>query len=76
VPAEIVSEGDRAILMLDASALPLDKLYAYGAGWQAHVEDLSAHLAGQERSDWPSTWGSRWDELAPSYREMTVIPLE
>lgn len=76
VTAELIAEGDHTILRLEVGGLPLDKLYAYGAGWQAHVEDLGAHLAGQERADWPTTWGSRWDELAPSYREMTVVPLE
>jgi uncharacterized protein YndB with AHSA1/START domain len=75
VTAELVAAGDHTILMLEVRGLPLDKLYAYGAGWQAHVEDLAAHLAGQERPDWPTKWGSRWDELAPSYREMTVVSL-
>jgi uncharacterized protein YndB with AHSA1/START domain len=76
VTADLVSDGGHTILMLEVSGLPLDKLYAYGAGWQAHVEDLAAHLAGQERPDWPTRWGSRWGELAPSYREMTAVPLE
>ena len=74
--AELVADGDHTGLVIERRGTPLDKLYAYGAGWQAHVEDLAAHLAGQERPDWPTTWGSRWDELAPSYREMTVVPLE
>ncbi|HUY56703.1 MAG TPA: SRPBCC domain-containing protein [Candidatus Micrarchaeaceae archaeon] len=76
VTAELVPAGDHTMLMIEVRGLPLDKLYAYGAGWQVHVEDLAAHLAGQERPDWPTRWGSRWDELAPSYRELTVVPLE
>lgn len=76
VTAELVSDGDHTVLVLEVRGLPLDKLYAYGAGWQTHVEDLAAHLPGQERPNWPATWGSRWDELAPSYREMAVLPLE
>jgi len=55
--------------------MPLDKIFAYGAGWQVHVEDLSAHLAGQDCADFGAPWLTRWDELAPSYREMTVVPL-
>ena len=76
VTAELVADDDHTMLMLEVRGLPLDKLYAFGAGWQAHLEDLAAHLAGQEHPDWPTTWGSRWDELAPSYREMRVVPLE
>lgn len=52
VTAELVAEGDYTILRLEVGGLPLEKLYAYGAGRQAHVEDLGAHLAGQERADW------------------------
>jgi hypothetical protein len=43
----------------------LDELAAHGAGWQAHVEDLAAHLAGRERAD----WRTQWSELTPHYRE-------
>jgi hypothetical protein len=31
--------------------MPLDHLAGYGSGWQVHVEDLAAHLAGRERCD-------------------------
>jgi hypothetical protein len=76
VSAELLADGDRTILVIEASELPRDMLYAYGAGWQTHAEDLAANLAGEERADWPAGWQTRWDELAPSYREMTVAPLE
>jgi uncharacterized protein YndB with AHSA1/START domain len=76
VAAELVADGDATILVIERRGIPLDLLYAYGAGWQAHVEDLGAHLAGQDGSDWPGDSWPRWDELAPSYREMTVVPLE
>jgi hypothetical protein len=33
---------------------------------QVHVEDLAAHLAGQERCD----AGARWDELQPGYDDL------
>ena len=64
IEAELVAEGDRTCLVIQERGLPLDELAAHGAGWQAHVEDLAAHLAGQERAD----WRSRWTELTPSYR--------
>lgn len=76
VAAELVTDGDDTILVIERRDIPLDQLYAYGAGWQAHVEDLGAHLAGQDCSDWPGDSWPRWDELAPSYREKTVVPLE
>jgi uncharacterized protein YndB with AHSA1/START domain len=76
VAAELVTDGDDTILVIERRGIPLDAVYAYGAGWQAHVEDLGAHLAGQDCSDWPGDSWPRWEELAPSYREMTVVPLE
>lgn len=45
----------------------LDEVAAHGAGWQAHVEDL-AQLAGRERTG----WHTRWTELTPSCRALTV----
>ena len=44
--------------------------------WQARAEDLGGHLAGQDCADRPSDSWPRWDELAPSCREKTVVPLE
>lgn len=76
VTAELVADGDATILVIERHGIPLDKLWAYGSGWQTHVEDLGAHLAGQERADGPSSWDTRFDELARSYHEMTVVPLE
>ena len=72
VTAELVADGDHTNLVYELCGVPLDQLYAYGAGEQAHLEDLAAHLAGQDCADWPT----RWNELAPSYREMAVVPLE
>ena len=76
VTAELVTDGDATILVIERRAIPLDLLWAYGCGWQTHVEDLGAHLARQERADWPSSWGTRFDELAPFYRGMAVVPVE
>jgi uncharacterized protein YndB with AHSA1/START domain len=65
IEAELVAEGDQTSLAVEERGLPLTELAAHGAGWQAHVEDLAAHLAGRERAD----WRTRWSELTPSYRE-------
>jgi uncharacterized protein YndB with AHSA1/START domain len=64
VEATLTSAGDRTILVVEERGLPVDHLPAYGAGWQVHLEDLGAVLAGRGRSDLKA----RWDELVPAYR--------
>jgi Activator of Hsp90 ATPase homolog 1-like protein len=76
VTVELVADGDHTILEIERSGMPLDSAWAYGAGWQSHLEDLAAHLTGQEHSPWSSESWPRWDELAPSYRELPITPLE
>jgi hypothetical protein len=70
--AELAADGDHTILDIEVGGLPLDRLYAYAAGEQTLMEALGAHLAERACADWQT----RWNELAPSYREMTVVPLE
>jgi hypothetical protein len=53
--------------VIEERGLPLDELATHGAGWQAHVEDLSAYLAARE----PGDWRTRWSELRPVYLEQT-----
>ena len=65
VEADLVAEGDRTRLVLEERGIPVGELAGNGAGWQAHVEDLAAYLAGRERGD----WRTRWAELQPAYRE-------
>jgi uncharacterized protein YndB with AHSA1/START domain len=71
IAAELIEVGDPTTLALEVRGLPLDVVWAYGAGWQVHLEDLGAYLSGQEKRNLPT----RWDELEPIYREMTVSPL-
>ena len=65
IEAVLSADGDRTRLVVEERGIPLQELSAHGAGWQAHVEDLAAHLAGRE----PADWHTRWTELAPHYRE-------
>jgi hypothetical protein len=65
IEAELVADGDQTRLVLEERGLPLGELAGHGAGWQAHVEDLAAHLAGRN----PGDWRARWIELTPAYRE-------
>jgi len=71
VAVELIGDGDITKLILEVRGLPLDLVWAYGVGWQVHLEDLGAHLSGQGSRNLPT----RWDELEPLYRSMTVVPL-
>jgi uncharacterized protein YndB with AHSA1/START domain len=66
IEAVLDVEADGTRLVIEERGLPLASLEAYGAGWQAHVEDLAAHLAGRDAAD----WRTRWAELTPEYREL------
>lgn len=68
IEARLTPDGDQTILVMEARGLPLDQLAAYGAGWQVHVEDLAAHLAGRERCD----IRARWNELIPVYHDLAA----
>jgi uncharacterized protein YndB with AHSA1/START domain len=66
--ATLTSDGDQTVLVIEARGLPIEHLAAYGAGWQVHVEDLAAHLAGSERCD----IRARWQELIPAYQDLAA----
>jgi uncharacterized protein YndB with AHSA1/START domain len=68
IEAELHGDGDQTMLVVEERGLPLDSYADHGAGWQAHVEDLDAHLTGQDRTE----WHARWTELIPSYREQAA----
>jgi uncharacterized protein YndB with AHSA1/START domain len=65
IEVEISPDGDQSRLVLEERGLPLTEAAAHGAGWQAHVEDLAAHLAGRPTAD----WRMRCTELTPAYRD-------
>jgi uncharacterized protein YndB with AHSA1/START domain len=67
IEAWLTEEGDRTRLTVEERGLPLDQLHAYGAGWQAHLEDLGRSFAGE-----PSAWMARWTELDPVYKTMPI----
>jgi uncharacterized protein YndB with AHSA1/START domain len=66
IEARLFADADQTRLVIEERGLPLDELAAHGAGWQAHIEDLAAHLAGHAALD----WRRRWIELTPAYRGM------
>ena len=68
IEATLTVDGDQTILVWEERGMPVDQLAAYGATIQVHVEDLAAHLAGQERCD----AAARFGELFPTYQELAV----
>jgi uncharacterized protein YndB with AHSA1/START domain len=68
VEALLTPDGERTRLVIEERGLPLGVLPGHGAGWQAHIEDLSAYLAGRE----PSDWRARWQELVPLYSDAST----
>jgi uncharacterized protein YndB with AHSA1/START domain len=66
IEAWLTADGDQTVLVLEERGMPLEHLADYGAGWQCHIEDLGAHIAGREKGGIEK----RWDEIAPAYKEM------
>jgi uncharacterized protein YndB with AHSA1/START domain len=68
IEVTLTADGSQTILVWEERGMPLDQLAGYGAGIQVHVEDLAAHIAGQERCD----ADARWNELYPAYQDLAV----
>lgn len=68
IEAEIFPDGERCRLVVEERGLPLAEAHLHGAGWQAHIEDLRAFLAGGR----PGDWRARWSELVPEYPELSA----
>lgn len=64
--ALLTEDGAGTRLVVEERGLPVANLPFHGAGWQAHLEDLDALLAGRQAADWEP----RWRELVPSYTAM------
>lgn len=80
IEAWLTPEGPETRLVVEERGLPVGQLHFYGAGWQAHLEDLGHSLAAiqpvhpdgwSELTPAPG-WKQRWTELTPSYRETAV----
>ena len=67
IEVTLAADGEQTILVWEERGMPVNLLAAYGAGNQVHIEDLAAHIAGQERCDAEA----RWEELQPSYEGLT-----
>jgi uncharacterized protein YndB with AHSA1/START domain len=70
VEATLTSGRDHTILVLEERGMRLDQLAAYGAGVQIHIEDLAAHIAGNERREISAE--ERWEGLLPAYQDLAA----
>ena len=66
--ATLSADGEQTVLAIEVRGMPLDKIFAYGAGWQIHAENLAAYLAGLE----PDDVEARWEKLVQSYQELAA----
>ena len=66
IEAVLTAESDKTHLVVEERGIPLEELPYHGAGWQAHLEDLTAHIAGAAAS-----WKERWTALTPTYQSLT-----
>jgi hypothetical protein len=66
IEVELFPDGDQTRLVLEERGLPLNEAAAHGAGRQAHVEDLAAHLAGRPTADWQTRWADVPRPAGPS----------
>ena len=70
IEATLAVDGELTRLVVEERGLSIDEAPSYGAGWQAHVEDLAAYLGGRATGEWKV----RWAELVPVYRELHLDP--
>jgi hypothetical protein len=66
--ATLTADGEQTVLVIEVRGMPLDKAFAYGAGWQIHAENLAAYLDGRE----PDDVEARWENLVPPYRDLAA----
>ena len=81
IEAWLTAEALRTRLVVEERGLPIGSLHFYGAGWQAHLEDLGGSMAGKgvahvggwsEQTPAPA-WHARWTELTGQYEDRVVV---
>ena len=68
IEVALTAVGETTRLVVEERGIPLAQAASYGAGWQVHVEDLGAFVAGRERD----TDAARWSDAVAAYREVPV----
>ena len=78
IEAWLTPEGVQTRLVVEERGVPLAQLHFYGAGWQAHLEDLSPSLIDDHVTEPTVTWSehtpapkwlARWNELTAAYHD-------
>ena len=80
VEAWLTVEGAQTRLVVEERGLPVGSLHFYGAGWEAHLEDLATALAsegpvhpdGWSADEPAAAWKARWEELTPAFEAAAV----
>jgi uncharacterized protein YndB with AHSA1/START domain len=75
IEAWLTPEGSGTRLVVEERGLPVDEVHYYGAGWQAHLDDLGravvtggpVHPQGWSSEAPAPAWRERWTELTPVY---------
>lgn len=68
IEATLTAQGEHTLLVIEDRGIDLKEALLHGAGWQVHVEDLTAYLTGRPAGDWKA----RWIELTPAYQERGI----
>jgi uncharacterized protein YndB with AHSA1/START domain len=68
IEATLTADGDETVMVIEARGMPLDRVAAYGAGWQIHAENLAAHVTGSVGADEEA----RWAQLVPAYQSLAA----
>src|ERR1700722_6622608 len=62
IEAMLAAHDDQTALVIEVRGVPLKMIAFYGAGWQIHIEDLAAYLAGGHPDN---DIKARFDNLIP-----------
>ncbi len=68
IDVTLTEDGDQTLLALEVRGMPLDRIAAFGAGWQIHAENLASYLAGGHADDGVA----RWEQLIPRYQHLAA----
>lgn len=69
IEAWLTAEGSKTRLVVEERGLEVEHVHFHGAGWQAHLEDLTNYLTGCGDGDWRSRWNAltpAWEAIAPA----------
>jgi hypothetical protein len=80
IEAWLTAEGTRTRLVVEERGISLKGLHFYGAGWQAHLEDLAqslatgapAHPDGWSPEQPATAWHARWTELTAANQDTSM----